>query len=176
MIDLGKLLFICCSVAKTCPTFCDPHGLQHARPPSPSPSPRVCPSSYSLHQWRCPAISSSNTLFSFCPQSFPASGTLLTSHLFSSDDQNSGASALASVLPVNIQDWFLLGLTGLISLQSKGLTSLLQQHSSKVSILWCSAFFMVQLSHLYMTTGKNHSFDYTDLWQQSDVSAFQYAV
>ena len=63
-------------------------------------------------------------------------------------------SASASVLPMNIQDWFPLGYTGLISLQSKGLLSLLQHHSSKSSILWCSAFFTVQLSHPYMTTRK----------------------
>ena len=67
-------------------------------------------------------------------------------------------------------DWF-----DLLEVQEI-LRHLLQHHSWKASILWCSAFFMVQLSHLYMTTGKNHSFDYTDLWQQSDVSAFQYAV
>ena len=68
--------------------------------------------------------------------------------------QSIGTSASASVLPMNIQDRFPLGLTSLISLQSKGLSSLLQHHSSKASVLWCSAFFMVQLSHPYMTTGK----------------------
>ena len=97
-----------------------PHGWQHAKPPYPSPSPRVCPSSRSSHWWCCPAISSSDTLF-FCPQSFPASGTFTMSHLFTSDDQNTGTSALASVLPVNIQGWSPLRLTGLISLLSKGL-------------------------------------------------------
>ena len=66
------------------------------------------------------------------------------------------------VLPMNIQGWLPLALTGLI-LQSKGLSSLLQHYSSKASVLWCSAFFMVQLSHPYMTTGKNHHFDYMDL-------------
>ena len=87
---------------------------------------------------------------------------------------NIGASASASVLPMNIQGWFPLGLTGLISLQSKGtLKSLLQHHSSKTLIVHCSAFFMVQLSHPYLTTGKTiHSFDYMDLCWQSDVSAF----
>ena len=72
--------------------------------PCPSPTPRVSPSSCSLHWWCCPVISSSKALFSFCPQSFPASGTFL-SHLFTSDDQNTGALASASVLPVNIQGW-----------------------------------------------------------------------
>ena len=80
-----------------------PHGLQHARPPCPSPSPEVHPSSCSWHRCCRPAISSSDTLFSFCPQSFPASGTFPVSHLFESDDQNTGASASASVLPVTIQ-------------------------------------------------------------------------
>ena len=75
-----------------------PHGLQHARPPSPSPSPRACPSSCPLHWWHHPAISSSDALFSFCPQSFPASGTFPVSQLFTSDGQNPGVSALASVL------------------------------------------------------------------------------
>ena len=99
-----------------------PHGLQHAGPSCPSPSPRVCPSSCSLHQWCHPAISSSDDLF-FCPQSCRSSGTFLMSHLFASDDQSTGASASASVFPVNIQGWFPLGLIGLISLQFKGLSN-----------------------------------------------------
>ena len=117
------------------------YGMLPARPPCPSPSPRVCPSSCSLHRWRHPGFSSSVTLFSFCPQSFPASGTFPMSHLFASDNQNTGVSASASVLPVNIQGWSPLRLTGLNSLLSKGLSfrrSLLQHHSSKASILWCS--------------------------------------
>ena len=75
-------------------------------------------------------------------------------------------------LPVNIQGWFLLGLIDLISLQSKGLSSLLQHYNSKASNLQHSTFCMVLLSHLSMTTGKNHCFAYMDLYQQSDVSAF----
>ena len=98
------------------------HVLQHARLPCPSPSPGVCPGSCSLHQWCHPAISPSDTLFSFCPQSFPASGTLPVNHLFTSNDQNTGASASASVLPVIIQGWSPLKLTGLISLLCKGLS------------------------------------------------------
>jgi len=76
--------------------------------------------------------------------------------LFAPGGQNIGAAASASVLPMNIQDWFPLGLTGWISLQSKGLSRVffLQHHSSKTSILQCSAFFMFELSHQYMTTGK----------------------
>jgi len=108
-----------------------------------------------------------------CPQSFPESGFFPVNQLFTSGGQSTGASASASILPMNIQGWFPLGLTGLMSLVSKGLSkSLLQHYNSKASILQCSAFFMVQLSHPYMTTGKNHSFDNTDLCQQSDVSAF----
>ena len=94
--------------------------------------------------------------FSFCLQSFPASGSFPMSQFSSSGGQRSETSASASVLLINIQDWFPLGLTGWISLQSKGLKSLLQHHSSKASILQCSAFFIVQLLHDYW---KNHSFD-----------------
>ena len=83
-----------------------PHESQHARPPCPSPSPKVCPSSCPLHQWCHPAISSSDALFSSCPQSFPASGTFSMSQLFASNDQNTGVSASASVFPMSIQGWF----------------------------------------------------------------------
>ena len=96
------------------------HGLQHARLPSPSPSPGACSSSCPLSRWCHPIISSSVVPFS-CLQSFPASGSFSMSQLFESGGQSIGASASASVLPMNIQDWFPLGLTGLISLQSKGL-------------------------------------------------------
>ena len=98
------------------------HGLQHARPSCPSPSLEVCPNSCPLHWWCRLAISSSDALFSFCPQSFPVSGTFPMSQPFESDDQNTGASASTSVLPTSIQGWFPLELTGLISLLSKGLS------------------------------------------------------
>ena len=88
---------------------------------------------------------------SSCSQSFSASMSFPMSWLFTWDSQSIGASTLASVLPMNIQGWFPLALTGLMSLQPKGLfKSLLQHHSSKASIPQCSAFFMVQLSYLYM--------------------------
>ena len=91
----------------------------------------------------------------FRSQSFPASGSFPISRLFASGGQSIGASASTAVLPMNIHNWFPLGLTGLISLQSKGLfKSLLQHHSSKASILWRSAFFTVQILHPYMATGK----------------------
>ena len=98
-----------------------PHGLQHARLPCPSPSPEVHPSSCPLLWWCHPANSFSNALFSFCPQSFPASETFPMSQLFASDNQNTGVSALASIFPMSIQGWFPLRLTGLISLLFKGL-------------------------------------------------------
>ena len=93
--------------------------------------------------------------FSTHLKSFPVSGSFQMSHFFPSGGQSISVSALASVLPMNVHDWFPLGWTGWISSQSKGLKSLLQHHSSKALILWCSAFFIVQLSHPYMTTGKN---------------------
>ena len=125
-----------------------PHELQHTRLPCPSPTPRAC--SNSVH----PTVSSSVIPFSSHLQSFPASGPFQVNQFFASGGQSIGVSASASVLPTNIQDWFPLGLTGWISLKSKWLSSLLQHHSSKASVLRCSAFFIVQLSHPYMTTGK----------------------
>ena len=119
---------------------------------SPPQSLRVCSNSCSLNHWCCPTISSSAN--SFCLQSFPASGSFPMSQLFASDGESIGASASATVLPLNIQGWFPLGWTGWISLQSKGLLSLLHHHNLKASICWFLAFFRVQLSHLYMITGK----------------------
>ena len=98
-----------------------PHGLQHARLPCPSPSLGDCSNSCLLSQWCLPTISSSVIPF-YCLQSFPASGSFPVSQFFTSGGQNIGASTSASVLPMNVQDWFPLGLTGLISLQSKGLS------------------------------------------------------
>ena len=102
--------------------FLPAHGLQHARLPCPSLSPAVCSDSCPLSQWCCLIISSSAAPFSFCLQSFPVSLSFLMSWLFISGGQSIGASASASLLPMNIQGWFSLGLTGLISLQSKGLS------------------------------------------------------
>ena len=111
------------------------HGLQHAMPPCPLPSPRVCSNPCSLRWWCHPTISSSIVPFSSCLWSFPASGSFPMSWLFTSGGQSIGASASASVLPMNIQGWFPLGLTGWISLQSKGLSRVLQHHSLKASFL-----------------------------------------
>jgi len=128
-----------------------PHESQHARPPCPSLTPGVhsnsCPSSW----WCHPAISSSVLPFSSCPQSLPASGSFPMSQLIAWSDQSIGVSALASVLPMNTQDWSPLGWTGWISLQSKGLSRVFSNKSINSSVL---SFFIVQLSHPYMTTGK----------------------
>ena len=102
------------------------YGMQHARPPCPSPTPGVYPNSCPLSQWCHPTTSSSVIPFSLCPQSFPASGSFPVSQLFALGGQSIGASASASVLPMNIQGWFPLRLTGLISL--------LKQKKKKLSI------------------------------------------
>ena len=126
-----------------------PHGLQHVRLPCPPLSPRVCSNSCLLSQWCYLTITASATLFSPCPQSFPACGSFPMSWLFGSGGQSIESAASASILLMNIQDWFPLGLTGLISLLSKGLSkSILQQYNLKASVLWHSIFLMVQLSLL----------------------------
>ena len=99
-----------------------PHGRQRAKLPCPSPTPGAYTNSCPLSQWSHPTISSSVIPFSSCLQSFPASGSFQMSQLFAWGGQSIGVSASASVLPMNIQDWFPLGLTGLISLLSKGLS------------------------------------------------------
>ena len=133
-----------------------PHGLQHARPPCPSPTPRVYPNSCPLSWWCHPTISSSVIPFSSCLQSFPASGSFSMSQFFAWGGQSIGVSASTSVLPVSNQDWSPLGWTDwldLLAVQGT-LKSLLQHHSLKASVLWRSAFFIVQLSCAYMTTEK----------------------
>ena len=128
------------SIAQSCPTL-RPHELQHARPPCPSQTPGVhsnsCPSSWWLH----PAISSSVTPFSSCPQSLPASGSFPKSQLFAWGGQSIGVSASASVLPMNTQDWSSLGWTGWISLQSKGLSRVFSN-----TVVQKHQFFCTQLS------------------------------
>ena len=99
-----------------------PHESQHARPPCPSPTPGVHADSRPSSQWCHPAISSSAVPFSSCPQSLPASRSFPVSQLFPWGGQSTGVSASASVLPMNTQDWSLLGWTGWISLQSKELS------------------------------------------------------
>ena len=117
--------------------YLQPHGLQHARPPCPSPNPGVYSNSCALSWWCHPTISSSVIHFSSCLHSSPASGSFQMSQFFTSGGQSIGASASTSVLPMNIQDWFHLGWTGLISLQSKGLSRIfsnttVQKHQFKL--------------------------------------------
>ena len=131
-----------------------PHGLQHARPPCPSPTPGVYSNSCPLSRWCHPSISSSVIPFSSCLQSFSASGSFQMSRFFASGGQSIGVSASASVLPMNIQNWFPLRWTDWIFAAQRTRKNLLQHHSSKASILWHSALLMVQLSHPFIITGK----------------------
>ena len=136
------------SVAQSCRTPRDLHGLQHARLPCPSTTPRADSNSCPSHQWCHPTISSSVVPFSSRLQSLPASGPFPMSWFFTSGGQSIGVSASASVLPMNIQDWFPSGWTGWISLQFKGLSRVFSNITfQKHSILQCSAFLIVQLSH-----------------------------
>ena len=123
------------------------HGLQHTRLPCLSSSPRACSNSCPLSWWWHPTLSSSS-----CLQSFPGSGSFPMSQLFESGGQSIGASASTLVLPMIIQGWFPFGLTGLISLQSKGFSRVFSNTTVQKD-QFCSVFFMVQLSHPY-TTGK----------------------
>ena len=131
-----------------------PHGLQHASPPCPSPTPRVYSNSSPLSWWCHPTISSSVVSFSSCLKSFPASGAFQMSQFFTSGGQSIGVSASASVLTVNVPDLISFRMDWLdLFAAHRTLKSLLQHHSSKASILQLSAFFIVQLSHPYMTIG-----------------------
>ena len=129
-----------------------PYGLQHAWLPWPS-TPRACSNSFPVSRWCHPTFSPSVIPFSSCLLSFPASGSFLMSQFFPSGGQSISASA--SVLPIDNSGliFFRIDLFDLLAVH-RTLKSLLQHHSSKASILWCSAFFMVQLSHPYITTGK----------------------
>ena len=125
---------------QSCPTLCDP--VDCSMPGFPVHH-QLSELTHTYVHWVGDAIQPSHPLLSPSPpklQSFPASGYFQMSQFFSSGGQSIGVSASASVLPMNIQDWFPLGWTGWICLQFKGLSSLLQNHSSKASILWCSAF------------------------------------
>ena len=165
-LRVEDLVYLCCCSLFTHSTGSNclqPHGLQHTRLPYPSQSPGVCSNLRLLNWWCHPNTLSSVIPFSSCLQSFPASGSLPMCWLFASDGQNIGASASGSVLLTDIQglisfriDWFdLLAVHGTLK-------SLLQHYSSEVSIIWLSAFFMIQLSHPYMSTGKNKAM--VNLW------------
>ena len=139
-----------------------PYGLQYTRLPCPSLYPRICSNSCPLSRWWCLTHLILCHPLLLLPSIFPASESLPLSQLFASCGQSIEVSASASVLWINIQGWFPLGLTGLVSLQPKGLLRTFSNRL-KVSILWRSAFFMAQLSHLYMTTGKTSSSLYGSL-------------
>ena len=143
------LLFSCSVVSDSL----QPHGLKHARLPRPSPSPGAYSNLHPLSQWCHPTMWSSVNPFS-CLQSCPASGSFPVSCLFPSGGQSTGASASASVFPMNIQDWFPLGLT--CSPRHFQESSPTPQFKSINSL---ALSFILQLSHSHMTTGKNHSFD-----------------
>ena len=145
-----------------------PHELQHARLLCLLLSPWVCSDSCPLSQWCHPTISSCVTPFSSCPQSFLGSGSLSVSLLFASSGQSIGASASPSVLPMNIQGWFPLGLTGSISLLSRVFSSTTvrkHQFFGAQPCLWSN-------SHIVHPYWKIHSLDYMDVCSQTDVSAF----
>ena len=137
-----------------------PHESQNARPPCPSPTPGVYPNSCPSNRWCHPAISSSVVPFSSCPQSLPTSGSFPMSQLIAGGGQSIGVWASASVLPMNTQDWFPLGWTGWISLQSKGLSGVFSNTTVPKH-----QFFSTQLSLQSTLTSihdrwKNHSLDF----------------
>ena len=155
--DFEIIHLLTCSVQFSHSVMSDslqPQGLQHTRLPCPSPTPRACSNSCPLSWWCHPTISSSIVPFSSCLQSFPASGSFQISQFFSSGGQSIGASASASVLSMNFQDWFPLGLTGWISLQSKGFSRVFSNATVQKHQFFGAQLFIVQLSHPYMTAGK----------------------
>ena len=129
--------------------FLQPHGLQHARTPCPSPAPRVYPNSCPLSLWCHPTISSSVIPFSSCLQSFPASGSFQMSQLFASDGQSIGVSASTSVPPMNTQDWSPLGWTGWISLQSKVLARVFSNTTVQKHQFFWAQLSLESSSHIH---------------------------
>ena len=125
------------------------YGLQHARVPCPSPTSRTCSNSCPLSRWFYPTISSSVIPFFSCLQSFPASGSLPMSQFFESGGQSIGVSALASVLPMNIQNWFPLGWTGWISLQTKGLSRVFSNTTVQKHQLFSAQLSSQSNSHIH---------------------------
>ena len=148
-----------------------PHGLQHARLPYPSPIPEACSNSRPPSWWCHSVLSFSVIPFSSHLQFFPASGSFPVSQVFASGGQSIGVSASASVLPVNIQDWFPLGLTDLISLQSKGLLTVFYNTTVQKHQLFGAQLYGPTLTSID-DHWKNQSFNYTDLCWQSNVSTF----
>ena len=135
--------FCCCSVMSD-----SLWPLQHARLPCPSPSPRTCSNSRPLSRWCHPTFSSSVNPFSSCLQSFPPSGSFPMIWLFALGGQSIGASASASILPKNIQGWFPLGWTGLISLLSKGLSRVFPSTTVRRHQFFSTQYFLLSSSHI----------------------------
>ena len=155
LTDWTELIPCCCScsVTQSCPTLSDLVDCSSPGFPDLHYHPKFAKKSSPLSWWCYPIILC--TTFSTCPQPFPASGSFPMSWLLASGGQSIGASDSPSVLPVHIQGSFPWGWTGLLSLQSKGHSRVFSRaHISKAPFLQCSAFFIVQLSHSYMTTGK----------------------
>ena len=136
-----------------------PHGLQHARVPCPSPTLGACSNSCPMSWWCHPTISSSLVPFSSCPQSFPAAGSFPMSQFFTSGGQRIGPSASTSVLPMIIQDWFPLGWTGCISLQTKGLSRVFSNTTVQKYQFYSTQLSLWSNSHIHNDYWKNHSFD-----------------
>ena len=140
-----------------------PQGLQHARLPCPSPTHGVYSNSCPSSRWCHPTISYTAVPFSSCLKSFPASGSFPMSQFFTSGSQSIGVSASASVLPMNVQDWFPLGLTGWISLQSKGLSRVFSSTTVQKHQFFGTQLSLWFNSHIQYDYWKNHSFDYMGL-------------
>ena len=150
-VESNTEIYTFSSVQFSCSVASDslwPHGLQHARLPCPSPTPRVCSNSCPLSQWCHPTISPSVVPFSSCLQSFLASGSFQMSQFFTSGGQSIGVSASVSVLPMNIQDWFPLGWTGWISLLSKGLSRVFSNTTVEKHQFFSTQFSLWSNSHI----------------------------
>ena len=163
LLDESSVFYIqFSSVQFTCSVMSDslrPHELQHARPPCPSPTPRVYPNACPLSWWCHPTISSSVVPFSSCPQSFLASGSFQMSQLFPSGGQGLGVSASTSVLPMNTQDWSPLGWTGWTSLQSKGFSRVFSNTTVQKHQFFGAGFLYSPTLTSIHDHWKNHSLD-----------------
>ena len=169
MDPLGQSVQFSCSVISD---SLQPHEPQHARPPCPSPTPRVHPNPCPLSWWCHPAISSSVVPFSSCPQSFPASGSFPMSQLFASGGQSIGVSASTSVLPMNTQDWSPLGWTGWISSQSKGLSRVFPNTTVQKHLSFAECYSITSSSVLF----SSHIFWYISFLQIHSTMQTRWAV
>ena len=155
VVGYSSVQFSCSVVSNSL----QPHEPQQARPPCPSPTPRVYPNSCPLSRWCHPIISSSVVPFSSCLQSFPRSGSFPMSQLFTSGLQSIGVAASTSVLPMNTQDWSPLGWTGWISLQSKGLSRVFSNTTVQKHQFFGAQLSLKSNSHIHTWLLENHSFD-----------------